>query len=37
MNKKQARSSGGEHHLDAVGVWGSNPHVPTMKIKGLRF
>jgi hypothetical protein len=26
----QARSSGGEHHLDAVRVWGSNPHAPTM-------
>lgn len=26
----QARSSGGERYLDAVEVWGSNPHVPTM-------
>ncbi len=26
----QARSSGGEHHLDAVGVQGSNPCVPTI-------
>ncbi len=29
MNTIQARSSGGEHHLDAVGVRGSNPRVPT--------
>ena len=29
----QARSSGGEHHLDAVRVWGSNPHAPTMQGK----
>ncbi len=28
---KQARSSGGERYLDAVEVWGSNPHVPTIK------
>ena len=26
----QARSSGGEHHLDTVGVQGSNPCVPTI-------
>ena len=28
--KAQARSSGGERYLDAVEVWGSNPHVPTI-------
>ena len=33
----QARSSGGEHYLDAVGVRGSNPLVPTRNFKGLRF
>ncbi len=27
----KARSSGGERYLDAVEVWGSNPHVPTIK------
>jgi hypothetical protein len=27
----KARSSGGEHHLDAVRVWGSNPHAPTIE------
>jgi hypothetical protein len=33
---QQARSSGGEHYLDAVGVRGSNPRVPTRYIQGLR-
>ena len=33
----QARSSGGEHYLDTVGVRGSNPRVPTRYSKGLRF
>ncbi len=33
----QARSSGGEHYLDTVGVRGSNPGVPTRYFKGLRF
>ena len=33
----QARSSGGEHYLDAVGVRGSNPRVPTRYFEGLRF
>ena len=28
----QARSSGGERYLDAVEVWGSNTHVPTIDI-----
>ena len=28
----QARSSGGEHHLDTVGVQGSNPCVPTIYV-----
>src|SRR5690242_6114932 len=29
LGKKQARSSGGEHYLDTVGVSGSNPLEPT--------
>jgi hypothetical protein len=29
-NRLQARSSGVEHYLDTVGVWGSNPHAPTI-------
>ncbi|MDQ1240619.1 MAG: hypothetical protein QG577_2805 [Thermodesulfobacteriota bacterium] len=29
----KARSSGGEHHLDAVRVWGSNPHAPTTECR----
>jgi hypothetical protein len=37
MRNIQARSSGGEHHLDAVGVRSSNLLVPTRKIQGLRF
>ena len=36
-NTLQARSSGGEHYLDTVGVPGSNPGVPTIDFKGLRF
>ena len=36
-NTLQARSSGGEHYLDTVGVPGSNPGVPTRYFKGLRF
>ena len=32
----QARSSGGEHYPDTVGVKGSNPFAPTRKNKGLR-
>ena len=32
----QARSSGGEHYLDTVGVRGSNPRVPTRYFQGLR-
>ena len=28
----EARSSGGEHYLDAVGVGGSNPPVPTIAV-----
>jgi hypothetical protein len=31
----QARSSGGERYPDTVEVVGSNPIVPTIKIKGL--
>ena len=27
----KARSSGGERYLDAVEVWGSNPHVPPIE------
>ena len=34
-NILQARSSAGEHYPDTVGVVGSNPIVPTIKIKGL--
>jgi hypothetical protein len=30
----QARSSGVEHYLDTVGVWGSNPHAPTIFMSG---
>jgi hypothetical protein len=36
-NTIQARSSGGEHYLDTVGVPGSNPGVPTRNFQGLRF
>ena len=36
-NTLQARSSGGEHYLDTVGVPGSNPGVPTRYFQGLRF
>jgi hypothetical protein len=36
-NTLQARSSGGEHYLDTVGVRGSNPRVPTIDFKGLRL
>jgi hypothetical protein len=32
----KARSSGGERYLDAVEVWGSNPHVPTIKTNSLK-
>ena len=32
----QARSSGGERYLDAVEVWGSNPHVPTIETNLLK-
>jgi hypothetical protein len=32
----KARSSGGERYLDAVEVWGSNPHVPTIEINSLK-
>ncbi len=32
----EARSSGGERYLDAVEVWGSNPHVPTIETNLLR-
>jgi hypothetical protein len=32
----KARSSGGERYLDAVEVWGSNPHVPTIKTNLLK-
>ena len=31
----KARSSGGEHYPDTVGVMGSNPIVPTMNTKGV--
>ena len=34
-NWSKARSSGGERYLDTVEVWGSKPHVPTIKNKGL--
>jgi hypothetical protein len=33
---KEARSSGGERYLDAVEVWGSNPHVPTTETNLLK-
>ncbi len=32
----KARSSGGERYLDAVEVWGSNPHVPTIETNLLK-
>ena len=32
----KARSSGGERYLDAVEVWGSNPHVPTIESNSLK-
>ena len=32
----KARSSGGERYLDAVEVWGSNPHVPTIETNSLK-
>ena len=32
----QARSSGGEHYPDTVGVKGSNPFVPTSRSKDLK-
>jgi hypothetical protein len=31
IRRIEARSSGGERYLDAVEVWGSNPHVPTIE------
>ena len=35
LQNYQARSSGGEHYPDTVGVVGSNPTVPTSEIKRL--
>ena len=35
LQNYQARSSGGEHYPDTVGVMGSNPIVPTMKLNGV--
>ena len=36
MGGQKARSSGGERYLDAVEVWGSNPHVPTIETNLLK-
>jgi hypothetical protein len=36
VRRMKARSSGGERYLDAVEVWGSNPHVPTIKTNLLK-
>lgn len=35
--EEQARSSGGEHHIDTVGVSGSNPLEPTIFSKMVLF
>src|SRR5207247_10656729 len=35
--EEQARSSGGEHHIDTVGVSGSNPLEPTNSSKRRRL
>jgi hypothetical protein len=36
VRRIEARSSGGERYLDAVEVWGSNPHVPTIETNLLK-
>ena len=36
LRRIEARSSGGERYLDAVEVWGSNPHVPTTETNLLK-
>ncbi len=36
VRRIKARSSGGERYLDAVEVWGSNPHVPTIETNLLK-
>jgi hypothetical protein len=36
VRRIKARSSGGERYLDAVEVWGSNPHVPTSETNLLK-